>query len=93
MKTDLSRLKNLGTTTIQWLNAIGIRDACQLQAVRAVDAYCLIQKRGFSTSLTTLYCLQGALTNTQHFQLSAAIKKELVSLANQRAATNEFAKT
>ena len=47
MATDLIELKNLGKTSVQWLNAVGIRTLEQLHEVGSVAAYCKVRDRGF----------------------------------------------
>ena len=61
---ELIELKNLGKTSVQWLNAVGIRNLEQLQEVGAVGAYLKVKDRGFRVSRVLLYALEGALTGT-----------------------------
>ncbi len=46
MATDLIELKNLGKTSVQWLNAVGIRTLEQLHEVGSVAAFCKVRDRG-----------------------------------------------
>lgn len=80
---DLIELKNLGKTSVQWLNAVGIRNREQLQAHGAVNAYMKVRGRGFKVSKVLLYALEGALTDASWNDLSAELKHQLLREAGE----------
>ena len=78
MATDLIELKNLGKTSVQWLNAVGIRTLEQLHEVGSVAAYCKVRDRGFKVSKVLLYALEGALNGTHWNDLDSDYKARLL---------------
>ncbi|MGI9274611.1 MAG: TfoX/Sxy family protein [Endozoicomonas sp.] len=78
MATDLIELKNLGKTSVQWLNAVGIRTLEQLREVGSVNAYCKVRERGFKVSKVLLYALEGALIGAHWNELDKDYKKRLL---------------
>lgn len=78
MATDLIELKNLGKTSVQWLNAVGIRTLEQLHEVGSVAAYCKVRDRGFKVSKVLLYALEGALIGTHWNDLDSDYKARLL---------------
>lgn len=77
MHSELRQMKNLGKTSVQWLHAAGIHDACDLRRLGAVAAYQAIRARGIPVSRTLLYALEGALLDIHWHQLSTAHKERL----------------
>ena len=59
---ELSRLPNLGRTTVMWLRAVGIRDTDSLRERGAPEAYLAMRRRGFRVTNAVLYSLAGALS-------------------------------
>lgn len=84
MAIDLIELKNLGKTSVQWLNAVGIRDRETLEQIGAVEAYCKIKTRGFKVSKVLLYALEGALLNSHWNQLEPSLKEKLIREAEAK---------
>ncbi|MDD7805801.1 MAG: TfoX/Sxy family protein [Endozoicomonas sp. (ex Botrylloides leachii)] len=78
MSNDLIGLKNLGKTSVQWLNAVGIKTPDQLRANGSVATYCKVRDRGFKVSKVLLYALEGALINTHWNELSSDYKTQLL---------------
>lgn len=78
MSNELIELKNLGKTSVQWLNAIGIRTPCQLKKSGSAATYCKIHGRGFKVSKVLLYALEGALTNMHWNELTLDHKNRLL---------------
>ncbi|WP_419533978.1 TfoX/Sxy family protein [Endozoicomonas sp.] len=78
MATDLIELKNLGKTSVQWLNAVGIRTLEQLHEVGSVAAYCKVRDRGFKVSKVLLYALEGALIGAHWNDLDPDYKTRLL---------------
>ena len=83
MATDLIELKNLGKTSVLWLNAVGIRTLEQLHEIGSVAAYCKVRDRGFKVSKVLLYALEGALTGTHWNDLNEEYKKRLLREADE----------
>ncbi len=78
MSNELIELKNLGKTSVQWLNAVGIRTPDQLRNSGSVATYCKVRDRGFKVSKVLLYALEGALTNAHWNELSPDHKARLL---------------
>ncbi|PJE79856.1 hypothetical protein CI610_01169 [invertebrate metagenome] len=78
MPSELIELKNLGKTSVQWLNAVGIRNLEQLQQAGSVMAYCKIRDRGFKVSKVLLYALEGALTDAHWNDIHPDRKNDLL---------------
>jgi len=77
MEDELLSLKNLGKTSAQWLHASGIHNAADLHRMGAIQAYRAVQTRGFRTSKTLLYAIEGALRDRHWYDLSLEIKDSL----------------
>lgn len=77
MHDELQDLKNLGKTSVQWLHAVGIHTATDLQRHGAVSAYQAVKSRGFRASKVLLYAIEGALLNVHWNELSAELKEQL----------------
>ncbi len=84
MSNELIELKNLGKTSVQWLNAVGIRTPDQLRDTGAVATYCKVRDRGFKVSKVLLYALEGALTNAHWNELSPDYKARLLQEVHER---------
>lgn len=81
---DLSSLKNLGTASINILNAIGVKTRQDLQRLGSVNAYLKIKARGIRVSKVMLYALEGALLDVHWKELDTDIKARLlVEVENQ----------
>ena len=78
---ELLELRNLGKTSVRWLNAVGIRTRAQLEEKGPVLVYQSVLARGFRANRVLLYALQGALLNQHWNELDADMKKELLQLA------------
>lgn len=82
-RSELIELRNLGVATVNILQAIGITTREQLQEVGPVEAYRRIRARDIQVSRVMLYALQGALMDVHWNQLDPALKRRLVSAAEQ----------
>lgn len=76
--TSLDKLPNLGTTTVMWLRAIGIRDSNTLRDRGIFWAYERMQARGFRVTTAVLFSLEGALQERPWRSFSAAEKASLL---------------
>ena len=83
MATDLIELKNLGKTSVQWLNAVGIRTLEQLHETGSVAAYCKVRDRGFKVSKVLLYAMEGALIGKHWNDLNEEYKQRLLKQVDQ----------
>lgn len=81
---DLARLKNLGTASINILNAIGVKTRQDLERMGSVNAYLKIKARGIRVSKVMLYALEGALLDTHWKELDAAHKQQLLHAAEKQ---------
>lgn len=78
MSSNLLEQKNLGFTTVNWLQAVGISNFEQLAEVGAVAAYARIRQRGIKVSKVALYALYGALNDCHWSDLSDELKQSLL---------------
>jgi DNA transformation protein len=79
--SELLELKNLGKTSVRWLNAVGIRTRAQLEEKGPVLAYQSVLARGFRANRVLLYALQGALLDKHWTELEPEAKKGLLQMA------------
>ncbi|QDU40032.1 hypothetical protein Mal4_43860 [Maioricimonas rarisocia] len=70
-------LRNLGSASARWLEAVGIRTYADLRAAGAVGAFEKVRAAGFRPTLNLLYALAGALTDTAWTDLSDEAKGRL----------------
>jgi DNA transformation protein and related proteins len=76
--TPITSLINLGAKTANWLAAVGIHSAEDLEQFGVVEAYCEVRKLyPDRASLNLLYALQGALLGIPWNLLPEAMKEEL----------------
>ncbi|MBK8287251.1 MAG: TfoX/Sxy family protein [Cellvibrionales bacterium] len=76
-------MKNLGPSTVNVLNSIGIRTQQELQAVGSVQAYRRIRQKGIHVSRALLYAMEGALLDMPWQSLDPALKVQLVQMAER----------
>ena len=79
--SELLELRNLGKTSVRWLNAVGIRTRAQLEEKGPVAVYQSVLARGFRANRVLLYALEGALLNQHWSELDPEKKKELLQSA------------
>ena len=88
MNDDLQHLKNLGKTSAQWLQAVGIHSASDPRRLGAVDAYRAVKTRGFRASKVLLYAIEGALLDVHWNDLPAerkeALNKQLETISSRQ---------
>lgn len=80
---DLSQLKNLGATSVNWLRAVGINSRDELDRIGPVAAYNRVRARGIRVSKVLLYALQGALLGVHWNELDPELKQKLLAEAEQ----------
>ena len=85
MQTELTDLKNLGNTSVNWLRVIGVHNRQELDSIGAVDAYLRIKQRGIKVSKVLLYALHGALLDIPWNSLDDAQKQQLLDQAEKRS--------
>ncbi|MDP0561222.1 MAG: TfoX/Sxy family protein [Candidatus Endonucleobacter sp. (ex Gigantidas childressi)] len=78
MSNELLELKNLGKTSVQWLNAVGIRTFEQLRNTGSAATYYKVCERGFKASKVLLYALEGALNDTHWNDFTKGEKARLL---------------
>ena len=78
-ESDLSTLKNLGTASVNILNAVGIKSRQDLQRMGSVNAFLKIKARGIRVSKVMLYALEGALLDTHWKELDPDHKVHLLA--------------
>jgi DNA transformation protein len=79
MDDELLKLKNLGKTSVQLLNAVGIRNEDELRRYGAIHAYRAVRSKGFRPSKMLLYAIEGALLDRRWNELSLERKTFLSS--------------
>ncbi len=86
MNFEVSRLielKNLGASSVNLLNTIGIHTPDDLRAVGSVKAYQRIRQRGAHVSMALLYALEGALLGISWQDIDPALKMQLAQTAER----------
>lgn len=80
---ELTNLKNLGATSINWLNAVGIANKDDLETVGPVEAYTRVKRLNIKVSKVFLYALYGALNDREWQNLTDIEKNNLVEQARE----------
>ena len=78
---ELLKLKNLGTASVNILNAVGVSAYADLEKLGPVEVYRRIRTRGINASRVMLYALQGALLDVHWNELDPELKARLVAEA------------
>ena len=74
---NISRLRNLGDKSQEWLNDIGITDRASLERVGSVETYRILKERGYRVSMLLVYALEAALMDIDWRELPLQLKSEL----------------
>lgn len=74
---DISRLKNLGPASTEWLRKVGILTQSQLGDIGAVVAYKIVCEHIPNASLNLLWALAAGLDGKDWRELSVERKNEL----------------
>ncbi|HQQ73562.1 MAG TPA: TfoX/Sxy family protein [Pseudomonadales bacterium] len=82
-ETKLIELKNIGASSVNILNSIGVRTQRDLQMIGSVQAYRRIRQRGVHVSRALLYAMEGALLDIPWQSLDSALKVQLVQMAER----------
>ncbi len=80
---ELTKLKNLGTASVNILHAVGISTYHDLETIGPVEIYRRIKRRNIHVSKVMLYALQGALMNIHWNDLSPDLKLQLLAEAQE----------
>lgn len=84
MSIPVHALRNIGPTTAQWLEEIGIRTDTELADLGVVEAYRRIAAaHSDRVSLNLLWSLQAALLDLPWDALPAGVKEELLRQLDQ----------
>ena len=70
-------MRNLGPTSAQWLNNVGIFTAADLAHLGSVIAYRIVKEAGFPATLNLLYGLEAALRDIDWRDLDESVKERL----------------
>lgn len=81
----LTRLPNLGPASADWLAAVGVRTARDLERLGSINAYRLLKGHGYPASLNLVYAIEGALRGLAWNRLPATLKAELKARAADAA--------
>ena len=82
-ESELLKLKNLGSASVNILQAVGINSYDELKQVGPVETYRRIKDRDIHVSKVMLYALQGALLDTHWNDLEADLKQRLLEDAGE----------
>jgi len=72
----LRDMRNLGPTTENWLNKIGVYSIEDLQSIGAFEAYKKIKYAGYKPSKNLYYALIGAIHNKDWRDVSYLVKEQ-----------------
>src|SRR5258706_7736291 len=83
MRSDktLAELRNLGATSVQWLQAIGVRTHADIAHLGSVTIYQLLRAHGYPATLNLVYALEGARRDIEWRRLPATLKRRLKAAA------------
>lgn len=82
-ESELLKLKNLGSASVNILHAVGINSYDDLKAAGPVEVYCRIKQRDINVSKVMLYALQGALLDVHWNELTPTLKNRLLQEAGE----------
>ena len=74
----MAGLQNLGETSAEWLEAVGITTREELETLGAAGAYMAVKQAGFRPTLNLLWAVAGALLDIHWTALPAEVKKQLL---------------
>ncbi len=77
----IGRLRNLGSVSTRWLNAIGVHTRRDLEKVGAVGACAILKAHGYNASLNLVYAIEGALRDCDWNRLPVKRKAQLKAAA------------
>lgn len=75
---ELRTLKNIGPSSVEKLQGIGIQSRRQIETLGAVAVYRLLRER-YPVSLNMLWALQGALLDLPFNHLPSGIREALLA--------------
>lgn len=83
VESELLKLKNLGSASVNILHAVGINSYDDLQQTGPVEVYRRIKARDIHVSKVMLYALQGALLDMHWNDLEPDLKQRLLADAGE----------
>jgi DNA transformation protein and related proteins len=75
--SEISKLRNLGKMSAQWLGAIGVHTEEELRALGSVNAYRLLMLRGYRPSLNLVWGIEAALRDVHWLELPDEVKAQV----------------
>ncbi len=83
MRSDkkIAQLRNLGPTSLRWLQAIGVRTHADIAQLGSVSIYRLLKSHGYPATLNLVYALEGARRDVEWNRLPASLKRQLKTAA------------
>ena len=78
MRDELTKLKNIGETTADWLMNIGIERPEQIEELGAIVVYLRLKEK-YPVTRNALWALQGAILNISYTQISDDMKQALLA--------------
>jgi DNA transformation protein len=79
----LIQMKNLGASSVNILNSIGVKTYEDLAHLGSVQSYRRIRQRGIHVSRAMLYAMEAALLDVPWQSLDPALKAQLVQTAER----------
>lgn len=74
-----TQLRNIGPKSAAWLRQVGLRNAEDLVAAGAVQAFLKVKRAGFKPSLNLLYALEGALLGCHWHDVPEPRRQQLLA--------------
>lgn len=78
MSEDLTRLKNIGPRSAEWLRRLGLHSREQIEDLGAVAVFKQLRQE-YPASLTMLWALQGALLDLPYTMIPPEMKAALLA--------------
>lgn len=78
----MSKLRNIGKVSGEWLANAGIHSVEDLQEFGVIKAYCVIKSFETKVSLNLLWALEGAVQNLDFREITTQRKTELLNELN-----------
>ena len=75
--SELRALRNIGKEIERKLKSVGIGTAEALKEAGSKEAFFRLKVQYPNTCLVTLYCLEGAISDTEYNQLPDDVKQDL----------------
>ena len=79
--SDLTTLRNIGSSMEKRLNAVGISTAEQLRSMGSKEAFVKLKAHDPSVCVVFLYTLEGAVSDVDYNHLPEDVKQDLIAFS------------